>query len=1016
VVFDRVGTPLTETIAIRGRGGLPTGEYWQLDHVTGKAVRTDATGTPLTGRFDTATVSRPGSGTFRLTGADPGRVTLFEREVLGDGTVLHTARDRFGRARWTEFDAGGDTLRTGQRIGDADQRTFHDVPSNTVRWTNHGTDVRTYTKGIDGGLVRAEKATDGSWTWTRFDKDGAETLSGQRRWNFDRVGFADTYVDPATGAATVAQRRGSAWPFEGNHGSRMYQEYAVVPGDGVAGARVDPAAYTGVGPFGGQIESMEKLADGGSLRVARFADMRPPAFLWKGAAGRNPFDGFFRDLFAGDSLHRVSHWTETAADGTTVTGVRLNPTGSNWTDIDRFGRVVRETRKLDNGNLVEVGRSLEDPTKWAPVPAYERGAAYELPWRDTKSGVTGTRYVDGTGQWKDVFTEDGVDRIRLRGQGRDTREYLFDAPSAADLAGHADAGVWVDRNSLLHITGRRDLVGGQFVQSSGSPYRTSWTWRSFSPDDPATVIAEGVRKQNRGSFYSKTWDDSYLDLDRLGNTVRERNATDAGTSWIDAVKQPDGGWTWTKTAADGTVHSDGVRVYDGASRWQDLVDGQPVRVRDGGRVREYDYALLTPGPPAAELIHGSLRDLLTQAARHFEPPATVRVNPEVWKEFDVGKVFRERIAVDGTPGRFREIDHQWGQWREFQDGRLVAQRTFTGRVWATDAFGRWSASGPAVVPEFLAGALPRVRGEVGLTGDRGWRLIGRESDFRGKDIEALGLLREVQDPWHAVLTGVRGGESVEMPVWLRETRAALTSFSTGFLTDFTAGLVITAATNDGDLSPLDVYRALLTGAVGGTFSGGLNVVYNRTAAGYLKNSFGARDWGGHPKQSMATNTDDWATDWTAQEKPSRWRGATYANTVGLATGALSGFVSNAVNSAVFGVNGHKLEGLDALVAGGWGAAGSLFSGVTTGLARNAWHLTTGARVFHRGGLGELGVNWAESALTRFITFEITQADSHHVLPSPGNAFPAAPTTTTPTTPPATDPDASTEATQALELP
>ncbi|MDX3691870.1 hypothetical protein PV726_16295 [Streptomyces europaeiscabiei] len=1010
-VFDASGGKLLEeTVAIRGKGGRPTGSYWTIDHVTGKGVRVSGDNTPFTSRFDTGTLETSPTGQFKLTGKAPGKVALFEREVLKNGNTLHIARDRFGHARWTEFDDAGTRVRSGERIGDPDQRTYHDVPDGSWRLLNTS-DVRTYHKALDGGLVRAEKGADGHWTWQRFDKNGVEALSGTRHWSANHVAFTDTLLDPATGLRTMAQRRGQTWPFDGLHGSRMYQEHSLLPGHAPAGTRVDPGTYVGQGPANAQIESLEALADGGSLLVKRFADQRPPAFMWKGAAGRNPFDGFFRDLFAGDSLNRVSHWTQTAADGTTVTGVRLNPSGSNWVDVDQFGRVVRENRKLDDGSVIEIGRSAEDPTRWAPLPEYHKGSPYELHWRNTTTGETGTRHADGLGQWRDVFTDgEGVQRVRLRSEGAGTREYLFDAPTPQDLARNDRAGIWVEKNSLQHVTGRRDRVGDVFVESSGSPYRTSWTWKTYDSADPATVLDEGVRKQNRGSLYSRTWDDSFVDLDRLGNVVRERNATAVGASWVDAVRQPDGTHTWTRTAADGTVHSEGVRVYDDVAkgRWRDLIDDQVVRSRDGGRVREYDYEIVTPQPPAApaaDLTRGTtLRDLLDRSARHFETPGTVRVDREVWKEYDLGKVFRERVKVDGDPVRYREVDKQWGQWREYQNGHLVEQRVFDGRVYKTDAFGRLSMSGPAVIPHYLGGVLPRVGGDVGLPGDRGWQLIGREFDYRGADIEAMGYLREVQDPWHGLFQGVRNGESVEMPMWQRELRGFLTSFSTGFVTDFTAGLLITELTNNGDLKVEDVFKAMLSGAVGGTFSGGLNTLYNHTRLGYLKTSMGARDWGGHPKQSMASNTDDWVTDWAAFEKPTRWRSATYANTVGLATGALSGFVSNAISASVFGVNGNEVQGVDALRAGLWGAAGSLFSGVSTGLARNAWHLSTGSRVFHKGGLGELGMNWVESALSKYIAFQIAQADSlnGNNLPSPGRAFPK-PAATPAAPPPPRDP-------------
>ncbi|WP_369166837.1 hypothetical protein AB5J49_02610 [Streptomyces sp. R28] len=1027
-VFDASGGKLLEeTLAIRGKGGKPTGSYWTVDHVTGKGVRVNGDNTPFTSRFDTATLETSPTGQFKLTGKEPGKITLFEREVLKNGNTLHIARDRFGHARWTEFDDAGTRVRSGERIGDPDQRTYHDVPDGSWRLLNTA-DVRTYHKALDGGLVRAEKGADGHWTWQRFDKEGVEALSGTRHWSANHVAFKDTFLDPATGLETVAQRRGQTWPFDGLHGSRMYQEHSLLPGHAPAGTRVDPARYVGQGAPNAQIESLETLADGGSLLVKRFADQRPPAFMWKGAAGRNPFDGFFRDLFAGDSLNRVSHWTQTAPDGTTVTGVRLNPTGSNWVDVDQFGRVVRESRKLDDGSVIEIGRSADDATRWAQLPEYRKGAPYELHWRNTTTGETGTRHADGLGQWRDVFTDsEGAQRVRLRSEGAGTREYLFDAPTLQDLAHNERAGIWVEKNSLHHVTGRRDRVGDVFVESSGSPYRTSWTWKTYDSANPATVLDEGIRKQNRGSLYSRTWDDSFVDLDRLGNVVRERNATDTAASWVDAVRQSDGTYQWTKTAADGTVHSEGVRVYDDVAkgRWRDLIDDQVVRSRDGGRVREYAYEIVTPQPPAApaaELTRGTtLRDLLDQSARHFEVPGTVRVDREAWKEYDLGKVFRERVKVDGDPVRYREVDKQWGQWREYQNGHLVEQRVFDGRVYKTDPFGRLSMSGPAVIPHYLAGVLPRVGGDVGLPGDRAWQLIGREFDYRGADIEAMGYLREVQDPWHGLFQGVRNGESVEMPMWQRELRNFLTSFSTGFVTDFTASLLITELTNNGNLKVEDVYKALLSGTVGGAFGGGLNVAYNHTRLGYLKTSMGARDWGAHPKQSMTGNTDDWVTDWAAFEKPTRWRSATYANTAGLATGALSGFVSGAISAAVFGVNGNQVQGLDALRAGAWSAAGSVFGGVSTGLARNAWHLTTGARVFHKGGLGDLGMSWAESVLSKYIAYHIALADSlnGNNLPSPGRAFPKPAATPAPPPPPrdpqplADQPDAHFE---GLELP
>jgi hypothetical protein len=67
------------------------------------------------------------------------------------------------------------------------------------------------------------------------------------------------------------------------------------------------------------------------------------------------------------------------------------------------------------------------------------------------------------------------------------------------------------------------------------------------------------------------------------------------------------------------------------------------------------------------------------------------------------------------------------------------------------------------------------------------------------------------------------------------------------------------------------------------------------------------------------------------------------------------------------------------------------------MARSIFHTTTGARVFHKGGVGDLGLTWSESFLTRYINYWITQQGGSG-LPSPGRAFPApAPAPATPST-------------------
>ncbi|MDX3629323.1 actin cross-linking domain-containing toxin [Streptomyces europaeiscabiei] len=1014
-VFSDAGTLLEETIAVRIKGGKANGEYWRIDHATSAAVRVDSSGTPLTGRFATAKVEMSATGRFKLTGE--GNVTLFEREVLRNGNVLHIDLDRVGRARWSEFDPAGTKVRSGERIWDGDRRTVHDTLS--YRWAPMDVlDVRTYTKAIDGGLIRAEKGAGGDWTWTRFDSGGTEVLSGTREWSWNHIGFKDTYIDPVTGQRTVAHRRGDIWPLNGYHGSRQYLEHPVLPGQSPAGMRVNPELHSAVGPANKPIDVIEHLADGGTLHVVRISDQRMPAALWQTRTGVGRFDGFVGNLVSGDSMFAVSKWTETAADGTRLKGVRLvSHGGHGWRDVDQFGRIVRETRKLENGDVVEVGRSLDDPKQWAPAPKWNGSAdPYELPWLDTTSGVSGTRRVAGDGSFEDVFTNAAGDELlSMRSQGTGVREYLGENP-ARGIGRDDVSGVWVDKNTQSQITGRRDQWGDLRIEAHGNPRHRTWQWKATGPDGTAT---EGIRMQNRGSLYSRTWDDSFVDFERLengrpGQALRERSATDDGTVWVDATRQPDHTWTWRKTDADGTVHSQGVREYQDFAKghWTDRIGDDVVRRRTGGRVREYAYTVEETAPPALtpsaltpppETGPTTLADLLSRSARHFEPTTTVTVDREVWREFDMGKVLHRRDAVEGAPGRYREAESLWGQWREYQDSRLVAQRTITGRIWATDTFGRWSAFDVAKLPE--VSSLPSVGGQVGLDGHRAWRLIGREVDFRGYTTEFRGVNREFRDPFHEIWTGVQDGSSAAMPLWRHELRKAATEFATGFLIEFGTSFAVSAIVSEfanTRFDPLVAFeRAMLNGAVGGGIRAGFNVAQDMTALGKIKYGLANLDQGQNWNRHSLASADDWAGEWSSYENPVRWRSGTYAFFDGLAVSALTGFVNSAANAAIWGVGGQKHTGLEALEAGAWGAAGSLFTGVTSGMARYTFHTTAGSRIFHRGGPGELIWQSAESLTTGILNYWINtrgaHIDSTHPFP-PSTTGPTTPSTSTPTTP------------------
>ncbi|MBV9023092.1 MAG: hypothetical protein JO362_04680, partial [Streptomycetaceae bacterium] len=663
--------------------------------------------------------------------------------------------------------------------------------------------------------------------------------------------------------------------------------------------------------------------------------------------------------------------------------------GGFWRDIDQYGRLLRESRKLEDGRTIEVGRSTTEPDKWAPAPplnAHDEPYPHQLFWRDTagETGApnsSGVRYVDGEGNWQDVFTDAaGGERIARRGLGTRVREYLAEHPQR-NTAAEDPAGVWVDKNHRMQITGRRDHWGEHYIEAHGSPVQTTWRWRSYHQDQPNLCVAQGIRKQNRGSMFSPVWDDSYRDFNEHGEPVRERNATDRGDTWINAVPSARGTWTWQRVTADGTVHSSGVRIYDNFDQghWRDTIDGTLVRFRGGRQLRELDYTMPDP--------------------RH--PDAGVTVHDGVWKEFNIGKVFRERRLIDAERSLYREIDNQWHQWREYQHGSLTAVRTIDGRVWQTDAFGRWHTMSWAKIPNHAS--LPPVNEEhtVGLEGHRSWRLVGRELHYQGFAPEFRGHWRNLRDIWAVEWTGIRDGGSVSMPLWQREARMLLLNFFSSFVLNFLGTLMATAAENHGKISLQSVEKALFNGTVSGTIGSGITMLQDTTRLQKLKMGLSNMDWAHGFHTSLLYQTDPWATDIGIRLYPIRWRLATYVYFNNLVVGGASSLVYNSADAAIFGVNGHKRTGTQALLAGAWGTAATELLGVTTGLAQNVWHFAAAGRLYARGGIGDMVWAAGENTIQSYLGYEWESGHHTNITSArPFQSVPPPPTPGKPTTSPA----------------
>ncbi|MBV9026197.1 MAG: hypothetical protein JO362_20955 [Streptomycetaceae bacterium] len=1126
VVDGYTGKLLEETFVVRRGQGKLTGDYWRIDHTEKKAVRLDAFGAARTGRYDTATVEISSTGDVKLVGAvglradvhpgrTPARVVLFEREHFTDGRTMGVHVDDNGRSHWSEFDASGRNLRNGERIWSADRRSFHDVLPHSWLPVNV-LDVRTYHEAADGGLIRAEKGMAGGWTWQRFDKEGKLVLSGDRSWDFNHLGFRD-YLrerDPVTGRRTLVQRRRNLWPIDLHYAKvRQYFEHGLTTDEVTGEVKVDPQRYTAFAAHGPEVGSLEPLSSGGTLKVTRISEQRLPAMFWKGRAGGSWRDGLGRDFFRGESLYVAHRWTETTANGSKLRGIRLSAFGGSWRDIDQYGRLIRENRVMEDGRTIEVGRDPADPEKWASAPALHEGKPYQLHWRvkpnAPKKGerpvvgqrASGIRYVEADGRWQDVFNSGGIERISMRSQGRGVREYLAEHPDRMRNWAEADnQGVWVDKNHMMQIVGRRDRWGDRYVEASGNPERRTWNWTSYHDDG---TVEHGVRKVNRGSRWESVWDDSFRDFEADGRTpVRERHATDKGTNWVNAIKQPDGTWKWERISADGTVHSDGIRTYTdfGKGHWSDTIDGTEVRFRRGDQVREFDYKVgdpvaadhesdsesvyLSPRAsfghdsdsesvylsPRASFGHDSdsesaylsprasfgledrgganghvpgshvpgshvpgshvpdghvpmprekprhrvtITDLLDWSIHHFEPDSPphawrrplLSVDRQVWKEYNQGKLYQERIAT-GVKGRYREVNHYQALWREYQDDRLVAQRTFSGRVWETTPFGRWHIAKVAEHPY-----LPRPGyGQIGKDGDRGWSLVGREAEFRGYMTELRGYYMEMQDPYHRYWTGVKNGESTPIQAWRQEMGKLAMSFATGFTISIAAQLIIAAAFNHGNLTPAGVEKAFFYSGVGGLLGQAENALLDRTRLGAFVQAAGTMDWALYRNHQVTVATEDWANQWARNQETNFWRGAGAWYAFGQGQGVINAFVTNAIVSAIFpvapppGVHGAPmtLSGPLALEAGILGSTGALFAGMGTGLGRMIWHNFAQSRVFMRGGGGEIAWNLSEMTLQFFLNTEIGK----HLTLGPTLAYPHNTDTSVPGTPGGTAPGGS----------
>ncbi|MEU6348466.1 hypothetical protein ABZ896_03980 [Streptomyces sp. NPDC047072] len=965
-LYDDLGRLTEQRINIVDKGVPKPNEYFRVIHPTDgvtkpswQRVTLDGAGAPrpVTGVrawYDGGTVDTKGLGAGRVRLLGNSGIEVLDRRPLPDGHVVDAYRSTAGvgsfgffnqRGGWTEYGADGSVARFGTRHWGESGRSWFDVTKT------HGLDtrVRHFQETPDGGHVLANlnnKPLTQSFAtsdWTRFDAEFRPIAHGSRDWGPGR-GFTDTMTDPKSGASVVVHEKWGRFTFSPHDVRRFHQ--TEIGADGVPTRN-----YTSFSAHGKENGAGVTLKNGDFLEIRRFAEQRPPvSWRWLASGDYRATDLGAVPWLKSDSRLQVFHFSQTpAGGGAPVHGVRF-VSGSTTTDILRTGEVVREVRKLTNGDTLTVG-DVRMPDGVAARRDY-------LPWSQGTGKPQGHRtYVAGD------FTSPTIDGRRVVWQDR------------VDVGPHANGGDWYTPNAPGRTWNvvRSGLDDGTVVEYRPAPgqqtparlgngdwtrydhhglvvaRQDTWPHPTGTGNDIRVTATDmrdgrvrwtdslgngGVRKVNyqRGEVTPWGWDrESYQDFDAAGQLVRDHRMLSGGTT-VGSWPVPDAGaggrtWHWNKVQADGTVRNFGTGGGDRIREWYGP-DG--TRLDDWRRGAVFKDQVTSLGNQVVQEIPAKpagaswLTDV-PHRVREYVPDPAGGFHPHVWKEFENGTEIGRKVQLgDGT---FLESEDWHKQWRRYGTNgtSLIDERTVSGYVWHTDTFGRVS-------------------------------LIGRETNFTGLLHDFRGFNRTWREAntwqWGPSL----GGVSTYTPFAYKAGRQLVVEIVQEWILDFAMNLAvygIVAAATGTPFGAMDVakaaFGATVSAGVKGTFSAGHLATFR---GGPWRTGFGQVDEGNpYTRRPMDKN---WADEYGGNEKVIRWRSGGYDFGVGLMSGMASGFVGGAATAAIFGVkdkNGNTvhLYGTDALLAGAIGMAGGAIAGVSTGLGRNLITNNLAGRWYHRGG-------------------------------------------------------------------
>jgi hypothetical protein len=270
------------------------------------------------------------------------------------------------------------------------------------------------------------------------------------------------------------------------------------------------------------------------------------------------------------------------------------------------------------------------------------------------------------------------------------------------------------------------------------------------------------------------------------------------------------------------------------------------------------------------------------------------------------------------------------------NGTLLRYKSPSGKVWETNAFGRWG-------------------------------LVGAEREFKGPLTELRGWNRRVREPNRVQYVVADGASGTFKGTGARVSQKILMDMAQDYVFEVTANIIITGAVNNWQFNGASWGSVFAGSAIKTGVKAGYGVLSETALKGFrdgLRNLDSGKDWNRNPYN----HDKHWDNEWGGNENPTRWRAGTFDYAVGTVVSALGSFASGAATAAAFGVGKDhvKLTGVDTLQAGGLGMAGNVVGNLCVGAVKTLAHQLSSGRLFHNGGVPDILLTFGEKLFERYL--------------------------------------------------